>query len=73
MAALHRPQVGGEPKMPSIPGVEHCISSDSFFDLEAQALSATPPKLCGRHMMRLYMTVTCALLLIKWPSHAHCC
>jgi len=28
--------VGGKPLMPSIPGAEHCISSDGFFDLKAQ-------------------------------------
>ena len=28
--------VGGRPTMPDIPGVEHCISSDGFFLLEAQ-------------------------------------
>lgn len=28
--------VGGKPVMPDIPGAEHCISSDGFFDLEAQ-------------------------------------
>ena len=28
--------VGGRPALPEIPGVEHCITSDGFFDLEAQ-------------------------------------
>jgi glutathione reductase (NADPH) len=28
--------VGGKPTMPSIPGIEHCISSDGFFALEHQ-------------------------------------
>jgi glutathione reductase (NADPH) len=28
--------VGGKPVLPDIPGAEHCISSDGFFDLEAQ-------------------------------------
>lgn len=28
--------VGGRPWMPNIPGVEHCISSDGFFELEKQ-------------------------------------
>jgi glutathione reductase (NADPH) len=28
--------VGGKPYFPSIPGVEHCISSDGFFALEKQ-------------------------------------
>jgi glutathione reductase (NADPH) len=28
--------VGGKPKMPSIPGIEHCINSDGFFALEKQ-------------------------------------
>lgn len=27
---------GGEPDMPEIPGMEHCITSDGFFDLEQQ-------------------------------------
>ena len=27
---------GGEPDMPKIAGVEHCITSDGFFDLEQQ-------------------------------------
>jgi len=27
---------GGEPDMPKIPGVEYCITSDGFFDLEQQ-------------------------------------
>lgn len=27
--------VGGKTKMPNIPGIEHCIDSDGFFDLEA--------------------------------------
>ena len=31
--------VGGRPTMPSIPGVEHCISSDGFFALETQPKS----------------------------------
>lgn len=30
---------GGRPHMPKIPGVEHCISSDGFFDLEQQPKS----------------------------------
>lgn len=28
--------VGGEPFMPAVPGIEHCISSDGFFALETQ-------------------------------------
>jgi len=32
--------VGGKPKMPAIPGVEHAISSDGFFDLEKQPKKA---------------------------------
>lgn len=28
--------VGGVPALPDIPGVEHCITSDEFFDLDAQ-------------------------------------
>jgi len=28
--------VGGKPLMPDIPGAEHCISSDGFFDLKTQ-------------------------------------
>jgi glutathione reductase (NADPH) len=31
--------VGGRPVMPSIPGVEHCISSDGFFALSSQPKS----------------------------------
>jgi glutathione reductase (NADPH) len=31
--------VGGKPNLPSIPGIEHCISSDGFFQLEAQPKS----------------------------------
>ena len=31
--------VGGKPTMPSIPGIEHCISSDGFFSLETQPKS----------------------------------
>jgi len=32
--------VGGEPAMPPIPGAEHCISSDGFFDLMEQPKKA---------------------------------
>ncbi|CAM9824558.1 unnamed protein product, partial [Hapterophycus canaliculatus] len=28
--------VGGTPSMPDIPGVEHCINSDGFFDIKEQ-------------------------------------
>lgn len=28
--------VGGQPTRPPIPGAEHCITSDGFFDLETQ-------------------------------------
>lgn len=28
--------VGGKPSLPSIPGIEHCISSDGFFQLDKQ-------------------------------------
>lgn len=31
--------VGGKPTMPTIPGIEHCISSDGFFSLETQPKS----------------------------------
>jgi glutathione reductase (NADPH) len=31
--------VGGKPNLPSIPGIEHCISSDGFFQLEHQPKS----------------------------------
>lgn len=31
---------GGAPTMPAIPGAEHCISSDGFFDLEEQPARA---------------------------------
>jgi len=33
--------VGGAPKLPDIPGAEHCVTSDGFFDLE------TLPKKCA--------------------------
>jgi glutathione reductase (NADPH) len=32
--------VGGAPTMPSVPGIEHAISSDGFFDLKAQPRKA---------------------------------
>jgi glutathione reductase (NADPH) len=31
--------VGGKPVIPDIPGAEHCITSDDFFDLEVQPKS----------------------------------
>ena len=31
---------GGEPTLPDIPGVEHAINSDGFFDLNAQPKKA---------------------------------
>lgn len=36
--------VGGEPDMPAIPGAEHAISSDGFFDLKSQPKNAL---VCG--------------------------
>lgn len=32
--------VGGVPLMPEVPGIEHAISSDGFFDLEEQPKKA---------------------------------
>ena len=31
--------VGGKPHLPNIPGIEHCITSDGFFDLPSQPKS----------------------------------